>query len=121
MPVETSELCVQTTALIDNEAIIAINVNTTRCSGLARIIVNNGIIAPIINEQKELAEFVKRLDEKGAKVVVSNSDPKNVDSKDDFFDNIYSYLKIARVTANRMINSKAKARGKINELLITNC
>lgn len=53
--VETSELCVQTTALIDNEAIIAINVNTTRCSGLARIIVNNGIIAPIINEQKELA------------------------------------------------------------------
>ncbi len=53
--VETSELCVQTIALIDNEAIIAINVNTTRCSGLARIIVNNGIIAPIINEQKELA------------------------------------------------------------------
>ena len=73
------------------------------------------------NEQKELAEFVKRLDEKGAKVVVSNSDPKNVDSKDDFFDNIYSYLNIARVTANRMINSKAKARGKINELIITNC
>lgn len=55
LPVETSELCVQTIALIDNEAIIAINVNTTRCSGLARIIVNNGIIAPIINEQKELA------------------------------------------------------------------
>ena len=68
-----------------------------------------------------MAEFVKRLNEKGAKVVVSNSDPKNVDSKDDFFDNIYSYLKVARVTANRMINSKAKARGKINELLITNC
>lgn len=73
------------------------------------------------NEQKELAVFVKRLDEKGAKVVVSNSDPKNVDSKDDFFDNIYSYLKVARVTANRMINSKAKSRGKISELLITNC
>lgn len=71
--------------------------------------------------QRELADFVKRLDEKGAKVVVSNSDPKNVDLEDDFFDNIYSYLKIARVTANRMINSKAKARGKINELLITNC
>lgn len=71
--------------------------------------------------QRELADFVKRLDEKGAKVVVSNSDPKNVDSEDDFFDDIYSYLKIARVTANRMINSKAKARGKINELLITNC
>ncbi len=73
------------------------------------------------NEQKELAEFVKSLDAKGAKVVVSNSDPKNVDSKDDFFDNIYSYLNITRVTANRIINSKAKERGKINELLITNC
>lgn len=72
-------------------------------------------------EQKELADFVKRLDEKGAKVVVSNSDPKNVDTKDDFFDNIYSYLKVARVTANRMINSNAKSRGKINELIITNC
>ena len=31
------------------------------------------------------------------------------------------YLNVARVTANRMINSKAKSRGKINELLITNC
>ena len=72
-------------------------------------------------EQKELAEFVKRLDEKGVKVVVSNSDPKNVDSKDDFFDNIYSCLEVVRVTANRMINSKAKSRGKISELLITNC
>lgn len=73
------------------------------------------------NEQKELAEFVKQLDKKGAKVVVSNSDPKNVDEKDDFFDSIYSYLKVMRVTANRMINSKGKSRGKISELLITNC
>lgn len=72
-------------------------------------------------EQKELAEYIRRLDNKGAKVIVSNSDPKNIDEKDDFFDNIYASLKIARVAANRMINSKGKSRGKINELLITNC
>lgn len=71
-------------------------------------------------EQRKLAEYVKLLDEKGAKIVVSNSDPKNVNEEDDFFDNIYSSLKIIRVYANRMINSKAKSRGKISELLITN-
>jgi DNA adenine methylase len=73
------------------------------------------------NEQKELAEFIKRLVDKGAKVAVSNSDPKNVDLKDNFFDSMYSYLNIVRVTANRMINSNANSRGKIYELLVTNC
>lgn len=72
-------------------------------------------------EQKELSEYIKTLDAKGAKVVVSNSDPKNINERDNFFDEIYSSLQIARVTANRMINSKGKSRGKISELLISNC
>ena len=53
-------------------------------------------------------------------VVASNSDPKNSDINDDFFDNLYSKFDIERVSASRMINSNAKKRGAINELLISN-
>lgn len=55
-----------------------------------------------------------------AKIVVSNSDPKNSNADDDFFDNIYSSHKIKRVGATRMINRNSEARGKIKELLISN-
>lgn len=71
-------------------------------------------------EQIELAKFVDDMHKKGAKIVVSNSDPKNENEEDDFFDNIYSAHNIKRVQANRMINSKSEARGKIKELLISN-
>lgn len=71
-------------------------------------------------EQMKLAEFVDNMDKKGAKIVVSNSDPKNSNEKDDFFDNIYSAYKIKRVEAARMINCNSEARGKIKELLISN-
>lgn len=71
-------------------------------------------------EQTELADFVKEIDKKGAKIVVSNSDPKNADESDDFFDEIYSSLTISRVNASRMINSNSRNRGKITELLISN-
>ena len=70
--------------------------------------------------QKELANFVNELNKKGARIVLSNSDPKNSDEADDFFDDIYSAHKIRRVAASRMINRKADSRGKIKELLISN-
>ena len=60
------------------------------------------------------------MSDKGAMVMVSNSDPKNTDEKDSFFDDAYSGQNIARVNAKRMINSKALSRGEIKELLITN-
>ena len=71
-------------------------------------------------EQIELAEFVESMHKKGAKIVVSNSDPKNSNTEDDFFDNIYSAHKIKRVEATRMINCNSESRGKIKELLISN-
>ncbi len=76
----------------------------------------------IFNDEKqiELAEYVNCMHKKGAKVVVSNSDPKNSNAEDDFFDKIYSAHKIKRVNATRMINCNSKARGKIKELLISN-
>ena len=71
------------------------------------------------NEQIELARFVDDMHKKGAKIVVSNSDPKNANADDDFFDNIYSAHNIKRVEATRMINCNSEARGKIKELLIS--
>lgn len=71
-------------------------------------------------QQIELANFVEMMNARGAKLVVSNSDPKNTNEKDDFFDNIYSARKIKRVEATRMINCNREARGKIKELLISN-
>lgn len=71
-------------------------------------------------EQIELAKFVDKINEKGAKVVVSNSDPQNYNAEDNFFDKIYSAHNIKRVEANRMINCNGEARGKIKELLIAN-
>ncbi len=70
--------------------------------------------------QKELAGFVEKISKKGAKVLVSNSDPQNVDVQDDFFYKIYSSYQIKKVAANRMINCNGEARGKIKELLIDN-
>ena len=70
--------------------------------------------------QRGLAEFVKQIDKKGAKILLSNSDPKNADPKDEFFDELYSGFIIRRILASRMINSNAEARGKIKELLISN-
>lgn len=71
-------------------------------------------------QQIELAEFMLKLSKKGAKVLVSNSDPKNVDENDSFFDELYSNFNIKRVGANRMISCKTESRKKIKELLINN-
>ena len=72
------------------------------------------------DQQIELARFVDKLNKSGAKIVVSNSDPKNSNTDDNFFDNIYASHKIKRVEAARMINCNSGARGKIKELLISN-
>ena len=71
-------------------------------------------------EQIELAEYINVLNKKGAKIVISNSDPKNNDIDDNFFDELYDNYNINRVKATRMLNSNASLRGAINELLITN-
>lgn len=71
-------------------------------------------------EQIELAGFVDDMHRKGAKIIVSNSDPKNSNKNDSFFDSVYSSLRIKRIEAARMINCNRNARGKIKELLISN-
>jgi DNA adenine methylase len=71
-------------------------------------------------DQVRLARFFRDLDEKGAKIMLSNSDPKNEDSGDTFFDDLYAEYSIERVPAKRMINCNGSGRGDINELVITN-
>lgn len=67
-----------------------------------------------------LCEFYKKLHSKGAKLMLSNSDPKNSDVNDNFFDDLYKEFHIQRIYASRSINSKSTGRGKISEILVTN-
>jgi DNA adenine methylase len=71
-------------------------------------------------EQLRLRDFFALLDRKGAKLILSNSDPKNKDLTDDFFEIAYGNYQLKRVQAKRRINCNASKREEINELLITN-
>lgn len=71
-------------------------------------------------KQIELSEIFHKLNKKGVKMMLSNSDPKNTDKTDDFFDKIYKNYHIARVPAKRIINSDASKRQAINEIIVTN-
>ncbi|MDR1289615.1 MAG: DNA adenine methylase [Planctomycetaceae bacterium] len=69
-------------------------------------------------QQIKLAQFIDEMSDHGAWVVASNSDPKNTDENDEFFDNLYAKHSILRIEATRAINSAATKRGCVRELLI---
>lgn len=70
--------------------------------------------------QKELAIFYRKLNGQNAKLMLSNSNPKNINVEDNFFDNIYQGFNINEIQASRMINANSNGRGKISEILVTN-
>jgi DNA adenine methylase len=72
------------------------------------------------SNQKELAKLFQKIHNRGAWQMLSNSDPKNVNPDDTFFDDLYQNFHISRVPAKRTINSNAKKRNTINEILVTN-
>jgi DNA adenine methylase len=72
------------------------------------------------NEQIRLKKFFDYVTSKGAKAILSNSDPKNFDPNDSFFDNLYKNYIIERIFAKRSINSNSEKRGYIREILIRN-
>lgn len=72
------------------------------------------------DNQIELANYYKRISKKGAKVLLSNSDPKNTDESDNFFDDLYSEFSIDRVFAKRSINRDGNKRGEVSEILVKN-
>jgi DNA adenine methylase len=71
-------------------------------------------------DQIRLADFFKELDARGAKIMLSNSDPLNRDSRDRFFDDLFAGYSIGRIPARRLINCNGARRGNIGELIITN-
>ena len=71
-------------------------------------------------DQRRLAEFYARCDAAGARLMLSNSDPRNIDPGDDFFDTLYAGYQIDRVPAKRMINCDGAKRGEIYEIIVTN-
>ena len=60
------------------------------------------------------------MDKKNVFQILSNSDPKNENPEDNFFDDLFKGYNIKRIEANRMINCNGNLRGKIKEILITN-
>ena len=72
------------------------------------------------NEQRRLGRFIEDIAAEGSVFVASNSDPKNVDPEENFFDRLYHKFTIKRVSAARMINSNPNGRGCISEIMISN-
>lgn len=72
------------------------------------------------DSQKDLKVWFDVLTSDCAYCMLSNSDPKNSDVNDTFFDDLYSDYNIIRVNAKRSINSKGNGRGSITEILIKN-
>ncbi|MBE7318586.1 modification methylase [Staphylococcus sp. HMSC063F03] len=66
-----------------------------------------------LENQKELKNYCDKLTEKGVRFLLSNSDSE-------FIHDLYSDYNIKTVKAKRFINSKAKNRGEINEVLVSN-
>lgn len=71
-------------------------------------------------DQVRLKEFFDKANLAGAKVMLSNSDPRNENPDDQFFDNLYNEYQIDRVRAKRFINRDADKRGEISEIIVTN-
>ncbi len=71
-------------------------------------------------EQERLSRFFAACDARGALLMLSNSDPRNTDPDDDFFDRLYAGFCIERVPARRMINSDGANRGDVREIIVTN-
>ena len=71
-------------------------------------------------EQIRLKKFCDIISKQGYAFLLSNSDPKNTNPDDTFFDALYKNYSISRVQTIRAINSNAAKRGKINEVLIVN-
>jgi DNA adenine methylase len=66
-------------------------------------------------DQIRLAEFCRRMNDKGARLLLSNSCPN-----DNFFRKLYCGFTIDKVKAVRAINCRGNGRGEIDELIITN-
>ena len=70
--------------------------------------------------QIRLKKYCDKINESGYKFMLSNSDCKGKDEKDNFFDMLYEAYQIERMWASRSINSNPNKRGKLTEILVHN-
>lgn len=70
-------------------------------------------------QQRQLGELFRKLAGTGVLLMLSNSDPMSLNPPDPFFDDLYRGFAVHRVSAARMVNSRASARGKISEIVVT--
>ena len=70
--------------------------------------------------QIRLKEYCDHIDDAGFQFMLSNSDCKGKNEKDNFFDVLYGAYHIERVWASRSINSNPNKRGKLTEILVHN-
>ena len=68
-----------------------------------------------IDEQKQLKEFIDKINSKGGKFILSNSDTEN-----GFFYDLYKEYVINKVKIKRLISVKNEFRKEITELMIKN-
>lgn len=66
-------------------------------------------------DQEELAAFVRELDRKGAKILLSNAD-----TEDGFFEELYKGFRIERVSVRRTLSCRSDSPRSVQELLIRN-
>ena len=72
------------------------------------------------DDQRVLGGRFQEWHERGASLMLSNSDPKTTDPDDNFFDDLYAPFNVSRVDARRAINSDGEGRGPVSEILVTN-
>lgn len=70
--------------------------------------------------QIRLKKYCDQINDAGFKFMLSNSDGKNVNGEDNFFDVLYAAYQIERVLASRSINSNPNKRGELTEILVRN-
>lgn len=70
--------------------------------------------------QIRLKEYCDQINEAGYKFLLSNSDCKEKNEEDTFFDTLYEAYQIKRVWASRNINSNPHKRGRVTEILVHN-
>lgn len=72
------------------------------------------------DDQIRLARYYEEIDQCGAKIILSNSDPSSVDSENRFFDDLYRKFDILRVNVTRTVSAAASSRKSVTELIIKN-
>lgn len=72
-------------------------------------------------EQRRLARWCRTIDEQGGYFMLSNSNPKNINPEDTFFEDLYQGFYINdMIVAPRIISAKASTRKPVTELLVWN-